>query len=39
MQGNSTGLVYTDLIEKCYLTLTQVRISVTLASDILAKRN
>ena len=25
-QGNAAGLVYTDLIEKCYLTLTQVRL-------------
>ena len=24
-QGNAAGLVYTDLIEKCYLTLTQVK--------------
>ena len=24
-QGNAAGLVYTELIEKCYLTLTQVK--------------
>ena len=26
LQGNAAGLVYTDLIEKCYLTLTQVSV-------------
>ena len=25
-QGNAAGLVYTELIEKCYLTLTQVSV-------------